>query len=206
MFPIAPMGKLLTCLPQLTLAQLQTMLWSTTGGACHRDLENFPSPQWESLADMFNLTLAFQLGGIHLLFYQGYVRTCKTPSCSCSKVPMETNVLLVVCIGRRSLRLFRHSLDNVFLDHRQHSFWFIFCACLSAKLPIAPMGKLLTCLPRLTLAQLRPTLPSTTGGAYCRDLERFPLGRWENADALALILACTTVADASVNFRGCVLH
>ena len=32
---------------------------------------------------MFNLTLAFQLGGIHLLFYQGEVRACKTPSCSC---------------------------------------------------------------------------------------------------------------------------
>ena len=32
-------------------------------------------------------------------------------------------------------------------------------------------GILLTCLPRLTLAQLRPMLRSTTGGACCRDLE-----------------------------------
>jgi len=49
------MGKLLTrlpqltlaqLLPQLTLAQLQT-LRSTTGGTFHRDLENFPSPRWE---------------------------------------------------------------------------------------------------------------------------------------------------------------
>jgi len=85
--PNAPLGELLTCLPRLLLAQLRT-LWSTTGGECCRNLENFPSPHWESLADMFNLTLAFQLGGIHLLFYQGYVRACKTPSCSCSKVPM----------------------------------------------------------------------------------------------------------------------
>jgi hypothetical protein len=38
-----PMGKLLTCLPRLTLAQLRT-LGSTTVGTCHRDLENFPSP------------------------------------------------------------------------------------------------------------------------------------------------------------------
>ena len=45
--PIAPMGKLLTCLPQLTLAQLWT-LWSTTGGECCRDLEKFPSPPWET--------------------------------------------------------------------------------------------------------------------------------------------------------------
>jgi hypothetical protein len=46
-FPIDPMGKLLTCLPRLTLAQLPT-LRSTTGGVCHRDLENFPSPRWET--------------------------------------------------------------------------------------------------------------------------------------------------------------
>jgi hypothetical protein len=41
-FP-SPMAKLLTCLPRLTLAQLRT-LWSTTGGACHRDLEKVQSP------------------------------------------------------------------------------------------------------------------------------------------------------------------
>jgi hypothetical protein len=45
--PIAPMGKLLTCLPRLTLAQLRT-LWSITECTCHRDLENFPSPPWET--------------------------------------------------------------------------------------------------------------------------------------------------------------
>ena len=44
--PIAPMGKWLTCLPRLTLAQLRTLL-STTVGTCHRDLENFPSPRWD---------------------------------------------------------------------------------------------------------------------------------------------------------------
>jgi hypothetical protein len=37
------------------------------------------------------------------------------------------------------------------------------CALRSSKVPIAPMGRLLTCLPRLTLAQLR-TLRSTTEG------------------------------------------
>jgi hypothetical protein len=44
---IAPVGKLLTCLPRLTLAQLR-LLWSTTGGTCHRDLAKFPSPRWET--------------------------------------------------------------------------------------------------------------------------------------------------------------
>ncbi len=45
--PIAPMGKVLTGLPRFTLAQLRT-LRSTTGGVCHRDLENFLSPRWET--------------------------------------------------------------------------------------------------------------------------------------------------------------
>ena len=41
------MGKLLTRLPRLTLAQLRT-LWSTTECTCCRDLANFPSPPWET--------------------------------------------------------------------------------------------------------------------------------------------------------------
>ena len=44
--PMAPMGILLTRLPRLMLAQLRPTLWSTTVCTCHRDLENFPSPQW----------------------------------------------------------------------------------------------------------------------------------------------------------------
>jgi hypothetical protein len=44
--PIAPMGKWLTRLPRLSLAQLRTRR-STTVCTCHRDLENFPSPRWE---------------------------------------------------------------------------------------------------------------------------------------------------------------
>jgi hypothetical protein len=38
-FPTGPMGKLLTFLPQLTLAQLRPTLWSTTVGTCRRDFE-----------------------------------------------------------------------------------------------------------------------------------------------------------------------
>jgi hypothetical protein len=40
----------------------------------------------------------------------------------------------------------------------------------ACKLPIVLMGKLLTCLPRLSLAQLRLTLRSTTGCTSRRDL------------------------------------
>ena len=46
------------------------------------------------------------------------------------------------------------------------------------KLPIAPMGKMLMRFLRFSLAQLRPTLRSTTGGACLRDLAKFPSPRW----------------------------
>ena len=81
------------------------------------------------------------------------------------------HVLLVVCTGRRCLRRFRHGHDNVFLDLRKYS---CLCACSCSKVPIALMGKLLTCLPRLTLAQLLTTLRSTAGGACRSDLQKFP--------------------------------
>jgi hypothetical protein len=40
-FPIAPMGKWLTCLPRLSLAQLRLTLRSFTGCTCRRDLNFF---------------------------------------------------------------------------------------------------------------------------------------------------------------------
>jgi hypothetical protein len=69
-----------------------------------------------------------------------------------------------------------------------------------SKVPIAPMRRLFTCLPRLSLAQLR-TLPSTTVCTCGRDFLKFQSPDGINADALALILACTTATDASVNYR-----
>jgi hypothetical protein len=42
------MGKLLTCLPRLLLAQLRLTLRSTTGSTCRRDLEHFPTPPCET--------------------------------------------------------------------------------------------------------------------------------------------------------------
>jgi hypothetical protein len=72
--------------------------------------------------------------------------------------------------GRRYPLFSRHGHDNVFLDLREYSYR---CARSSSKLPIAPMGKWLTCLHRLTLGQLR-TLRSTTGGTCHRDLDNFP--------------------------------
>ena len=58
----------------------------------------------------------------------------------------------------------------------------------TSKLPIAPMGKLLTCSRRLTLAQLRPTHRPTTESTCRRDLQCFPSPRWETHVSL---LICT---------------
>ena len=54
--PIAPMGKWLTCLLCFSLAQLRTTLRSTTGGACHRDIESSHRP--DGIFTCFALMLA----------------------------------------------------------------------------------------------------------------------------------------------------
>ena len=128
------MGKWLTCLPRLTLAQLRT-LRSTSAGVCHRDLENFPSPPCElhgSLADMPKSILIFQFGSFFVL----------PGICMCQprlQTSHRLDVRLTFCslfAGRRCLCLLRHRHDYVLLDHWQHSFWIGACSC--AKLPSPP--------------------------------------------------------------------
>jgi hypothetical protein len=86
--------------------------------------------------------------------------------------------------GRRCLRQFRQGHDSIFLDLREY------CkqsTCSCSKFPIDPMGKFLTCLPRLSLTQLRPMLRSTTGLCTCHRDSTFshrPIGKF--ADVLAL--------------------
>jgi len=67
--------------------------------------------------------------------------------------------------------------------HWQYS---LLCACSCSKFPIAPMGKLLTGLHRLSLAQLRPTLRSTTASTCRRDLQLSHRPNGKIADMLAL--------------------
>jgi hypothetical protein len=121
-----PDGNIADALARLTLAQLRT-LRSTTGGACRRDLENFPSPRW------------------------------------------ETHIVLVVCRAAVS-----QSLEAQWPSHRAPSVGTQHLCVLMFKTSHHPMGKWLTCLPRLTLAQLR-TLRSTTVGACHRDLGKLPI-------------------------------
>jgi hypothetical protein len=82
--------------------------------------------------------------------------------------PWETHVHSFVCREAVSWSGVAH-----WPSHRAPSvgIQLIMCAHMF-KSSIAPMGEILTCLPRLTLAQLR-TLRSTTGGACRRDLDNF---------------------------------
>jgi hypothetical protein len=203
------MGKLLTRLPRLTLAQLRPTLRSTTGGTCHRDLEVPIAPMGDS-----RFARCLQGGGVYVgggtvsivnsQIYsntangnQQSVRATETlpishrPNgkltfcsllagrwCLCrgwhsdhlivhhqwehswlgarssSKFPMpqwETHVLLVVCREVVSLSYLVRSRYHL---PRSTGTQLLGCV-LMFKSSHRPMGKLLTCLPRLTLAQLR---------------------------------------------------
>ena len=132
--------------------------------------------------------------------YRGCVlqRPCKIPI-----VPMRFSHVLRFVLAGRWCRCPEWLGDLLIVHHHwQHSF---FCACSCSKVSIAPMGKLLTRLPQLSLPQLWLTLRSTTGCTCRRDLEKFPSPDGKIADVLALTHACTTANDASVNYRGCVL-
>ena len=151
------------CLPRLTLAQLRT-LWSTTACTCHRDLEIPHRPMGKWLTCLPRLTLA-QLRMLR-----------STTECTCCRdlekfpsPPWETHVCSLFA-GRRCLRLFRHGHDNVFLDHRQYSWWI--CACKTSHVQNfpSPRWECLADLPKSTLIfQLdrslvlpgRCTLPAT---------------------------------------------
>jgi hypothetical protein len=99
--------------------------------------------------------------------YQSGVRAICASNFKSSLRPHGRLKFCSLFAGRRCLRLFRHGHDNVFLNLREYSY---LCARSFSKVPIVLMGKLLTCLPRLSLAQLRLTLRSTTGCTSRRDL------------------------------------
>jgi hypothetical protein len=73
------------------------------------------------------------------------------------------------------------------------------------------MGKLLTCLPRLTLAQPDSRLHNCERfgplqNVLATDLENSHRPDGNIADVLASTLACTIVTDALVNYSKYVLH
>jgi hypothetical protein len=152
-----------------SLDVVQLIGLNITGGNVQvRVAENceFPiAPMGKCLADMPNLTLAFHLGSIFRSTRDLYVPdTPAKPHRPHGKMADMPKSTLIFQFG------------SIFGSNRE---MYVPATAHACKPPIAPMGKLLMCLPRLTLAQLR-TLRSTTGGECCRDLAKFPLPRWEN--------------------------
>jgi hypothetical protein len=163
---LALMKKLLTCLPRLACAVLN--LHRT----CGRDL---PKPSQcphgrLTFCSLFAGRWCHCRGQSNLVIVHHHWEYSWRCACSSLKFPMVSMGNLRFCLffaGRRCLCLGWHGDLVIVRHHWQHSY---LCACSHSKSPIAPMGTWLTCLPRLTLAQLR-TLRSTSGGACHRDLE-----------------------------------
>ena len=166
--PNAPMGKLLTRLPRVSLAQLWLVLRWTTASTCRRDLESSHRPDGK-IADGLASILACTFAADPPVNYRGYVlqRLETAPSPKSSHRPDGILTCFAhMLAGRRCAHLRWHGELLIVHHHRQHS---CLCACSRSKFPIAPMGKMLTRLLRFSLAKLRPTLWSTTDCACRRD-------------------------------------
>ena len=89
-------------------------------------------------ADALALILACTTATDTLVNCRGCVlkRPCKVPI-----APMRFSCFVLVHAGRRCYHLQRHGELLIVHHHRQYS-WL--CACSRSKLPIAPMGKMLT--------------------------------------------------------------
>jgi hypothetical protein len=122
--PITPMGKVLTCLPRLTLAQLRT-LRSTTVCTCHRDLENFTSPRWETHVLLIVCTGRRCLCPVwhsHDNVFLDHRQHSLLCACSCSKVPNGIFICFaLVLAGRRCLRPEWHGHHLIVHHQWQHS-------------------------------------------------------------------------------------
>ena len=114
--------------------------------------------------------------------------------------------------GRRCVHQQWHGELLIVHHHRQHS---CLCACSRSKFPIAPMG--FSHVSRFVLAGWRCAHLQRHGDLLivhhhgqhswlCAcSRSKVPIAPMGNADALALILACTTATDTSVNYRRCML-
>ena len=139
------MGRLLTRLPRLTLAQLRT-LRSTTVCTCHRDLRESHSPDGK-IANVLALITLF--AGWWFSFRKRLSVNRELPDLlqhsylcarSSSKVPITPMVdsrFAPLFAGWRCCCQWRLSVNRELPDLLQHS---CLCARSSSKVPIAPMG------------------------------------------------------------------
>ena len=130
------------------------------------------------IADALALILACTTANDASVNYSRYVPGCR---CRYLEIPHCPNGIFtcfaLVLAGRRCLHRLWHGELLIMHHHWQYSY--CLCVCSRSKVPMAPMGKWLTRLPRLLLVHLR-TLRSTPVGTCRRDLQKFPSPRWEN--------------------------
>ena len=116
--------------------------------------QKFPSPRWEFLLTCpIDSHLSIR---IDIWFYQGFVRA--SHACKLPIAPMG------ICLVDMSISILIFD-DGCCLDLSVSSTCHL--RLKNPKFPIAPMGKMLTRLPRLSLTQLRPMLRSTTALCTC---------------------------------------
>ena len=163
------MGKLLTCLPRLTLAQLRT-LWSTRGCMPQRPCKVPIAPRGDS-----RLFCSFlQGGGVIVSGGRVAISSCTIRGNTASIVRVQSSHhhphgRLTFCFlfaGRRCLCPGWHS-DHLIM-HLQWELWF--CACLSSNFPIAPMGCRESRLPTLRCSDhcdLAFLIPCPGGQCLC---------------------------------------
>ena len=148
------MGKLLTRLPDSRLHNCKRFGHLQEVRAAEK-LKSSHRPDGKS-ADALALILALHnwecFGQLQM------VRAAETFKSSHRPNGIYTCFALLLA-GRRCVHRRWHGELLIVHHHGQQSWR---CACSHSKVPIAPMGKMLTRLLGLTLAQLRPTLLSTS--------------------------------------------
>ncbi len=195
-----PNGRIVDAIASTLAWQLRPTFLSTTVCTCHRDHCPVGKLTFCSLFAGRRYSCQWRLNLTHLLpsaFQPSFI--CAGTHVQKSPSPRwETHVLLVVCRAAVSLlgvaQCPSHRAPSVGTQLQ-------LCARSCSKLPIAPMGTLLTCLPRLTLAQLQMLRSTTVGTCHTETLQISHRPSGKMVDVLASTLACTTAADALVTYR-----
>ena len=142
--PIAPMGKLLTCLLRLTLCTTGNASVNYRGCVPQRPSKVPIAPMGKCPVDMSNSILIFydgcclDLPGWSTCHLRLKLQKFPSPRWDFHMSPC------FVLPGRRCLCREWHGDLLIVHHHWQLS---SICACSCSKVPITPMGKLLTCLP-----------------------------------------------------------
>jgi hypothetical protein len=136
-FSHRPMGKLLTRLPQLTLAQLWLMLWSTIQIVHAAETFNVSHRSDGKIADMLASTLACATVNALVNYTEGAChRDLIISRCPHGRLTCFANVSRLVLTGRWCRCHWRHC-GHLIVHHQWEYSWL--CARSCSKVPIAPM-------------------------------------------------------------------